>query len=207
MAIEFHCPNGHILEVDDEHAGVQIRCPACDVKCLVPPKPAPAPPAPAGAPAPPALPVEDDVPMISPRKVKRQRSGRRRGVATRKQPLDVEVPVAEEQVVVEEPTSPAVDVGGGIGAENRETLHIECKKCEQLLEVANDMLGQKLACPACGTAFLAELKRTVEFLREKQIKEDRQERQLSTRWLYTAVFVGIFAVIGLIIMIAWSVSR
>ncbi len=204
MAIEFHCPNGHILEVDDEHAGVQIRCPACDVKCLVPPRQAPAP---AAAPRPPTPPDEDTVPLISPRKVRRQPSGRRRSVATRKQPLDVEVPEVLHQPVINEPATPAVDVGEGIGAANRKTLHIECKKCSQLLEVSSDMFGQKLACPACGNAFLAELTRTVEYRREKQIKDDKQERQLSTRWLYTAVFVGVFTVIGLVILIAWSASK
>ncbi len=113
----------------------------------------------------------------------------------------------EDSPEINQPATPTVDVGEGIGAVNRKMLHVECKKCSQLLEVSNDMLGQKLACPACGNVFLAELSRTVEYRREKKIKDDKEERQLSTRWLYTAVFVGLFAVISLIMMIAWSASR
>ena len=200
MAIEFHCPNGHILEVDDEHAGVQIRCPACDVKCLVPPSGA------ATVVQPPSAPAEELMPIVSRRKVIK-RGGRRGGGPGRRQPLDVVVPEASDDAVVIEAAPTGIDVGEGSGAANREILHIECKQCSQLLEVSKDMLGQDLACPACGKAFKAELKRTVEYRREKKIKDDRDERELSNRWLYIAVFAGLFILAGLLSMIVVSASR
>ena len=102
---------------------------------------------------------------------------------------------------------PAFEVGEKVGAANRKTLHITCKKCSQLLEVSSDTFGQRLACPACGTAFQSELTRTVEYLRERKIKDEQQERELSNRWLYAAVIVGVFTVICLVVMIAWTASR
>jgi DNA-directed RNA polymerase subunit RPC12/RpoP len=200
MAIEFHCPSGHILEVDDIHAGAQIRCPACDVVCLVPPSGA------ATSTQPPTAPAEEMLPSVSPRKI-RKRTSRKRGVASRRQPLDVSVPDASDQPAIEEPASAPIDVGGGIGAANRKTLHIECKQCDQVLEFGNEMLGQDLACPACGSAFKAALQRTVEYRQEKKIKDDREDRQLNNRWLYISVSVGLFILAGLLAMIGWSASR
>ncbi|MCG8587536.1 MAG: hypothetical protein MI757_22750 [Pirellulales bacterium] len=198
MAIEFHCPNGHILEVDDIHAGVQIRCPACDVKCLVPP---------AGA-APvetaPAQPEAEMIPTISTRKP-RKRAG---GAPGRRLPLDVAVPeIGEESLVAEQPAPSGIVIGGGIGAENRKLLHIHCSKCDQQLEFTNEMLGEDLACPACGHVFKATLTKTIEYQREKRIKEEREERQLSERWLYAAIFAGLLIFAGIIAMVALSAGQ
>ena len=218
MAIEFHCPNGHILEVDDQHAGVQIRCPACDVRCLVPPSGATS----ATASTEPVIgPPDESLPSVSPRKRRKTRS---RGAAGRRLPTDMGLPgmldttltgaAAGESSALENPisgsTEKPISTGidlGGIGAANRRTLHMECKKCKQPLEIENEMLGQDLACPACGQAFRAELKRTVEFQREKAIKQERAENKLSERWLYTAIFAGLLIVAGLVAMIAWSATR
>jgi DNA-directed RNA polymerase subunit RPC12/RpoP len=204
MAIEFHCPNGHILEVDDEHAGKQIRCPACDARCLVPPRSA------ATTAPPPAPRVEDAIPQFKPRKVRKR--GRRRGVSTRRQPLDVSVPEVHDEPLTEGPASqqPAatgLKLRAGIRAADREKLHFECQKCGQILEVSNEMLGQDLACAACGRPFKAELKRSVEYIREKDMKEEREERLLSKRWLTIALFASLFVAACLIGMIVWSAGR
>lgn len=36
MAIEFRCPSGHRLRVDDRHAGKRIRCPNCQLAVVIP---------------------------------------------------------------------------------------------------------------------------------------------------------------------------
>lgn len=197
MPIEFHCPNGHILEVDDVHAGVQIRCPACDVKCLVPP-------AAAAEHVEPNIPIVDEPAFtgVSPRKPRK-----RAGAPGRRLPLDVAVPDVSDEPVIEEPAATGIDLGVGVGAEDRRNLHIECSQCSQQLEFTNDMLGEDLACPACGKPFKAVLTRTIEYQREKRMKDDQQERELSNRWLYAAIFAGLLIFAGIVTMIALAAGR
>lgn len=34
--VQFHCPNGHLLEVEARHRGAQIQCPMCNVVFMLP---------------------------------------------------------------------------------------------------------------------------------------------------------------------------
>jgi DNA-directed RNA polymerase subunit RPC12/RpoP len=201
MAIEFHCPNGHILEVDDAHAGAQIRCPACDVRCLVPPSGA------AGPVEPPTPPVvEESLPQISARGT-RKRGGRRQNTPGRRMPSDIELPGGDAEPAIQEPTTVGVDVNQVRAADENRVLHTKCGKCDQPLEFTGAMIGQDLACPACGQPFVAEFGRTDEHRREREIRDDKEEQELSVRWLYGSVFAGVIIVAALVAMILWTTNR
>jgi len=36
MAIQFHCPQGHLLQGDEAYMGMQTQCPFCGVMFLIP---------------------------------------------------------------------------------------------------------------------------------------------------------------------------
>jgi hypothetical protein len=45
MSFQFLCPHGHLLEVEESHAGMQTECPECGIAMVIPP-PVPQPLAP-----------------------------------------------------------------------------------------------------------------------------------------------------------------
>jgi len=54
MPFQFYCPQGHLLEASESHAGQQSQCPLCGMAMVIPAPPAAVTVAPAAAPSGPA---------------------------------------------------------------------------------------------------------------------------------------------------------
>lgn len=177
MAIEFECPNGHLLEVEDSLVGQECQCPACNIICIVPEIEA----------------VDDDSQQVQPRSVvargKRSRI-HRRGRAPDADELPDFMPRAGKKDVSRfDPDGQKVD----------RILHLECR-CGQLLQATRDLMGQDLVCPNCGREFTARYDHTLEAEQEYEEKEERKIRKSAKLWLNWAIVFAVLAVFGIILL-------
>lgn len=216
MAFQFLCPQGHLLQGDEAHAGQQCQCPYCGTMFLIP---QPQAPAPSGAPGygpagqPPAQPNWND-PSV----------GAMPGQAAGMQPPPSMPPPAYEEMTYEHQEqgqgfpsiSTGPDFGGGsqeemptevalAGAANPDIVHIVCS-CGQQLETPVDMLGQEAMCPFCQDQFPLRYEDSVEYRQAKEEEMERRERQLGKKWFQWSIAAAVVVVLGVIILVVIAAS-
>jgi hypothetical protein len=181
MTFQFLCPQGHLLEGEEAHMGMQCQCPQCGTAFIIPTITAPAQDTGARPPA-----DEIDLEPLTPLDALKGLESEKPADATAP---DVDLDELDRDVdtgVVEEPM-----------------LHIPCPNGHEL-ETPLDMVGQRAKCPHCGVEFRLKREKSIEYLRQQEILERRQGRF----WFQVAVVAASFVVVVLITMIIVSaISR
>lgn len=207
MAIQFHCPHGHLLQGDEAHMGMQTQCPYCGVMFLIP--------------------VADPQAMqaaYTTQYAPQSDEAQQQASYLPQEMHEIYDPTAThpgvrgflEQVaqgeVAHEPTPEQSDSGRGVdihapGVDTDEPqsegcLHIPCPNGHEL-ETPFDMLGQEVLCPHCSAQF--RLRR--EDSREYRVKMEKIEQERGRFWFNWAVAAAILIGGGLLVLLAMAVSR
>ena len=186
MSFQFTCPQGHLLEGDPAHAGMQSQCPMCGTMFIIPQAPAtepgtgfpgvgPAEPAPSGADmfsltnlCPPIGPQEPAEPAVDP------------------------AAAVEQAVAPQEEPDPLV--------------HILCPNGHEL-ETPMSMVGTDAMCPHCQVAFRLRYEDSTEYREKKQKERDRREAAFSKKALQFAIIAAVLILLSLLVLILLSGSR
>ncbi len=177
MTFQFLCPQGHLLEGEEEHMGMQCQCPQCGTAFIIPTLDQ------AGA----AHGAEaEDIGL---------------------QPLDEEIATAPRQrLAATEKPAPAFDVNELVVSElgrdhgGEELLHIPCPNGHEL-ETPLEMIGQRALCPHCGVEFRLRREKSVEYQRQQELLDRRRGKFWFQLAVMAAGFVGFVLIVMFILMI------
>lgn len=187
MAFQFMCPQGHVLEGDESHAGQTIQCPLCSTTFIIPsPQPSAAPAEPQSGPAP-------DEPGIQ-----IGRRGGRFGFLEADQAGGTDDSQAVPDILGAGPTT-AFDPSGE-GNEHR-LVTIPCPNGHPLTTPYSTM-GDEVLCPHCGEQFTLAYTDSLEYKRDVELKQAMRDAQLGRKWLTWAIVAAVVVlalVLGLII--------
>lgn len=183
MSFQFLCPQGHLLEGDEAHMGMQCECPQCGTAFIIPTIGPAAASASAGYP-----PAHAPVIELEP------------------------IPAADELGgYADAPASDALDnaFDGGPRSEHpasldmqESILHIPCPNGHEL-ETPLEMIGQRAMCPHCGVEFKLSREKSFEYQRQQEILDRRRGRF----WFQMAVIAAGFVVVVLLAMIVMTAMR
>ncbi|HEV3137159.1 MAG TPA: hypothetical protein VGZ26_04630 [Pirellulales bacterium] len=182
MTFQFLCPQGHLLQGDEAHMGMQCQCPQCGTAFIIPTVERPVHSA-----------AED---LIAPSK----------GPTVNLDLAPEFDPAAENKARHQPPPDEAkanLDFGefavGELGAAvaQESFLHIPCPNGHEL-ETPLDMIGEQVLCPHCKAKFRLKREKSIEYLREQEIIDRKRARF----WFQLAIVVASFVGVLLLAMIA-----
>jgi hypothetical protein len=179
MTFQFTCPQGHLLEGDAAHAGMQSQCPMCGTLFIIPQPIAgtPGPETPSGdagqAPGEPgAFPGLQFGPNIAPG------------------PQTVEAP----------------NLGPPQDDEDR-IVHILCPNGHEL-ETPMSMVGSDAMCPHCSAEFRLRYEDSRESKEEKQKERERREAAFGRKALHWAIVTAALVMLLLLgLMVASTMNQ
>jgi hypothetical protein len=178
MAIQFHCPHGHLLQADEAHMGMQTQCPYCSVMLLIPVVESQALQTP---------PTDQRWPQGSPPSSSEQALA---AVETDQRAT------AKTQVEREGPTVAEV------GSDESTLLHIPCPNGHEL-ETPYEMLGQEVLCPQCRVRFWLR----VEDSREHQVRMEERFERRARFWFNWSIAAAVIVGGGLLLLVSLALSK
>jgi hypothetical protein len=171
MPFQFLCPQGHLLEGDESHAGLECECPQCGAAFIIPASP--------GQPAADATEPAASAPEES--------SGAYGD-------LFDEIPGGAEGDI-------GGGGGGLLSGDMpSDVLHIPCPNGHEL-ESPLDMLGQEVLCPQCSVQFRLRREDSVEYQRQQEIIFSRRGKIWLRWAIAAAVVVGLSVFVMMILLI------
>jgi hypothetical protein len=186
MPFQFLCPQGHLLQGDEAHMGMQTHCPQCGVLFIIPTVPAAQMPVGDG-------PAESEN-RWEPRSPQSYLGSLTGGASPAHKQNDPGTAGAPD-VAVGPNRSPAVESEPKIDPQST-VLHIPCPNGHEL-ESPLQMLGQEVLCPHCGAQFLLRREDSVEVRQEEELREQRR----AEAWLRWSIAAAVIVLAGLLAMI------
>jgi hypothetical protein len=196
MPFQFLCPQGHLLQGDEAHMGMQTQCPHCGIMFLIPVVGAAQPTEVAHSPEPAAGVGVGISPELF------------GGGTADSGSHDFLNRLAEPPVEsAPNPASPNEAPLGGIYLDEASEavpgiVHIPCPNGHEL-ETPFDMLGQEVLCSHCHAQFFLRY----EDSREYQDKQAKRDRELAKAWFNWAIAAAVLVGGGLLILVAMALSR
>lgn len=186
MTFQFLCPQGHLLQGEEQHMGMQCQCPQCGVAFIIPTIERPT--------AAPSLsgssldlaPIEED-------RVEEEFAPDLSGLApgtTGLERFDDEVFNSENLA------AGSIEMNEVIDELGETLLHIPCPN-GHVLDVPLDMIGARVMCPHCRAEFRLRREKSIEHLREQELIDARRARF----WFRLAILAASVVGIALIVMI------
>lgn len=204
MPFQFYCPNGHLLQANEDQIGQSCVCPHCQVEIVIP---APAGYTPSSPVTPPNAPVSQ--PPVStftgfnPQNNSSSQSPQvSLNIQRKKKKFDFGAAAQETGNAGPKP-SQKMDIGD---PDEDSRLHCLCPTGHPL-EINRDMIGQKAMCPYCQKTFVITLERTVEYINKKKRADELEDKKMAKFWFQWAIVAIVLAVIFIVVMIVLSVSR
>ena len=184
MAFQFRCPQGHLLQGEETHMGMQTQCPFCDVLFIIP--------------------------VVESSGEQEKELAQERYEPTALQP---DVREFLEQVVSKQAgREPAVPGLASVGVESRrvvhsepnspEFLHIACPNGHEL-ESPRDMLGQDVLCPHCRSQFRLHVADS----REHREEREQLEHERGQFWIRGAITAAVLIGGGVLVLLLMAVWR
>jgi hypothetical protein len=196
MTFQFLCPQGHLLQGEEAHMGLQCQCPQCGVAFIIPTIATADAPAPAGGGGGLSgsnldlVPLEDDKPAKQ---------------AVQEEINELDVPPVEFSALE------GLDDGGRRGTEldigelddeaGESLLHIPCPN-GHMLDVPAGMLGTRAMCPHCRAEFRLKREKSIEFQREQEIIDAKRAKFWIKLAIVAAGVVGVILVFMIIASLA-----
>jgi hypothetical protein len=187
MTFQFLCPQGHLLQGEEAHMGMQCQCPQCGTAFIIPTVDA------AGDAT-----VDE---LIAPLMSEEVDLPAQQGAA-----VPPDAPEEAAGALVE--AASQLDVSELYGSELKSAaaaeamLHIPCPNGHEL-ETPLDMIGKRVKCPHCGAEFRLKREKSVEYIRQQEIVERRRARFWFQLSIIVASFVGV-VVVAMILMAMFS---
>jgi len=173
MTFQFLCPEGHLLEGDEAHMGMQCQCPQCGTAFIIPTI--------EGAASGGELHAEGE-PAIS--------------VA----PLEGAADLVSDDAIAGLDASEIAASQLGAAADADHLLHIPCPNGHEL-ETPLEMIGQRALCPHCGVEFRLRREKSIEYLHQQELLERKRARFWFQLSVMAASFVGFVLLVMLGIML------
>jgi hypothetical protein len=196
MTFQFLCPQGHLLQGEEAHMGLQCQCPQCGVAFIIPTIATADAPAPAGGggglsgSSLDLVPLDDDKPARH---------------AAREEINELDVPPVEISALE------GLDDGGRRGTEldigelddeaGESLLHIPCPN-GHMLDVPAGMLGTRAMCPHCRAEFRLKREKSIEYQREQEIIDAKRAKFWFKLAIVAAGVVGVILVFMIIASLA-----
>ena len=187
MTFQFLCPQGHLLEGEEAHMGMQCQCPQCGTAFIIPTVDQTGQSNDVAGDAPSQgteVELEQLAPLTSPDDIG--------GVESVPDELQAAAPAVA-------PDDPLEDELGG-PASDEVMLHIPCPNGHEL-ETPLEMVGQRAMCPHCGVEFRLKRERSVEYMQQQEILERRRAKFWFQLAVLAAGFVGVLIVAMLVMMV------
>lgn len=180
MTFQFTCPQGHLLEGDPAHAGMQSQCPMCGTMFLIPQPP--------GVPDPTGGAPGDDAGDPSP-------FGLNFGPPA--EPAGGAEAVAEAPPVGEDSAPPE---------EEDPLIHIVCPNGHEL-ETPMSMVGTDAMCPHCEVEFRLQYEDSIEYRDKKRQERERREAAFGRKALNFAIITAVLVMAILIGLMVYSATQ
>jgi hypothetical protein len=189
MSFQFTCPQGHLLEGDPAHAGMQSQCPMCGEMFIIPSPPdvAPAPgasfpgvaPADAGSSGGNMFSFNNLIPNIGP------------------------PPEEPPQAVAEPAPAAAEPVAAPVQEEADPLVHICCPNGHEL-ETPMSMVGTDAMCPHCQVPFRLRYEDSKEYIEKKRKDRERREAAFGKKALQFAIIAAVLILLLLLGLIVFG---
>ncbi len=191
MAFQFMCPQGHVLQGDEVHAGQTIQCPQCGTTFIIPsPEPAEeptaVPPPTAGFDA-----AEEDGVHVG------RRGGRFEFLHGEESTGDYEDSNAADMLSVG--PRDAFDPNGETASQRLVT--IPCPN-QHPLTTPYSTMGDSVLCPHCGEQFELHYTDSLEHKRDVATKQAMHDHKLGKAWLTWAIVAAIVVLALVVALIA-----
>lgn len=203
MAYQFMCPQGHLLQAEEQQVGQLCACPLCGVQMIIPAPLAPASPEIAQPPSPvegawSQTPASPATPPASPGAVQGPNLG---------EAFPAFGPAAATSAAAS-PDQEAEQAPVFVPADTREpaaVAHLVCPS-GHVLETPREMLGQDAMCPYCEVAFRLRWEDSLEYRKAKEEEQVRREQRIGRLWMQWSIAVAVVVICGLALLIALSRS-
>ena len=175
MTFQFLCPQGHLLQGDEAHMGMQCQCPQCGMAFIIPTVERPR-----------NASVDEMIAPLQAPQIDLEPGSRSAPVAdipSRKQPPPE---AAKENLDFGE--FGVSELGNAVAKESY--LHIPCPNGHEL-ETPLDMIGEQVLCPHCKAKFRLKRENSIEYLREQEILDRKRAHFWFQLAILTASFVGV----------------
>jgi hypothetical protein len=212
MPFQFRCPQGHLLEGENEDVGQVVNCPICEVALTIPSVPY----TPTATPMQPPVPPEQQAPatnvtgtappVIEPEPEtfpdvtadgSREEAENEFAVDTDNSQSDS---AEQDNTQAEQDSNDTPDFESGNA--NQDELRIPCPN-GHILHATRDMLDEEAICPFCEEQFELKERNSLEAIEKREIlsekQQEKQERILLC-WGIGIMAVGIVSVITFIIL-------
>jgi hypothetical protein len=196
MTFQFLCPQGHLLQGEEAHMGLQCQCPQCGVAFIIPTIATADAPAPAGGGGGLSGANLDLVPLDDDKPAKQ---------AVQEEINELDVPPVEFSALE------GLDDGGRRGTEldigelddeaGESLLHIPCPN-GHMLDVPAGMLGTRAMCPHCRAEFRLKREKSIEYQREQEIIDAKRAKFWFKLAIVAAGVVGVILVFMIIASLA-----
>jgi hypothetical protein len=175
MTFQFLCQQGHLLQGEEAHMGMQCQCPQCGVAFIIPTVERPQASVGAASGAAVQVPQIELAPIVDDELA---------------EPLAAAAPAGLEALDVGTLDSSDLD-DASLG---EALLHIPCPNGHEL-EVPLDMVGQRAMCPHCQVEFRLRREKSVEYERE----QEALDRKRAEFWFKLAIIAA--GVVGAVLLI------
>ena len=215
MAFQFYCPNGHLLQANEDQIGQTCICPSCQVEIIIPspggiqqgggePSMQPAlPTPPPGQPPISAFTPSVQAPVQS--QISAQAGEQQLAdpfQISKKKKKKFDFGSVEENSNGEKPAA-EINIAD---PDSNKILHCLCPSGHSLA-IEREMIGQQAMCPYCQKTFEIRMDRTVEHITKKRREAEVAEKKMANLWFQWAIITAILAVVFIIIMITLMVTR
>jgi hypothetical protein len=191
MTFQFLCPQGHLLQGEEAHMGMQCQCPQCGTAFIIPTiESAPSPAATSSAADLGLAPFDDTDLLTGPANPSRTYESAPSGLEG----------FAAGGFESQDPGSAGLAADEGVGELSDEVgevlLHIPCPN-GHVLDVPLEMIGARAMCPHCRAEFRLRREKSEEYLREQEILDAKRAQF----WFKLAIIAAGVVVIVLLVMI------
>jgi hypothetical protein len=182
MTFQFLCPQGHLLQGEEAHMGMQCQCPQCGMAFIIPTVERPASPTSADITMP-SQAMQIDLDLLADPNDRPDTAGEASGIA------DAGAAGLElENLDVSELDRAAA---------GDDMLHIPCPNGHEL-ETPPDMIGQRVMCPHCQVEFRLRREKSIEYIRRQEMLDQKRAQF----WFRLAILATALVGFALVIMFA-----
>jgi hypothetical protein len=183
MTFQFLCPQGHLLQGEEAHMGMQCQCPQCGMAFIIPTVERPAAPASDDLLTTPSQAMQIDLDLLADPNERRDTAGEAAGIVE-----EGTAGLELENLDVSELDRAAADDS---------MLHIPCPNGHEL-ETPPDMIGQRVMCPHCQVEFRLRREKSVEYIRRQEMLDQKRAQF----WFRLAILAAALVGFALLIMFA-----
>jgi len=207
MPFQFRCPQGHLLEGENEDVGQIVNCPICGVALTIPSAPY----------TPAATPIQPPVPPYQ-----QQYQAPTAGVIDTVPPVIEQAPEtfpditatgpiegAEKEFAIhtddaqsnsaeqddhqaEQDGTDAPDFESGNA--NQDEMRIPCPN-GHILNVTSDMLDEEAICPFCEEQFELKERNSLEAIEKREMLSEKREKKQEQMFLYWGIGIMVVGII------------